>query len=159
MFGIGLPEMIVILAVALIVVGPEKLPDLARSVAKWMFELKRTVNQVKDSLTDEENLLGSVQSDLKKTANDLKGNLIESDENFTWHEPGSPARLSGEPDSDVIDMDDLKPVEKEEEQSVPPAEVAEAKPPDAEAEPAEAPGKEERGEEKASDSSPDKSPR
>ena len=46
MFGIGLPEMIVILAVALIVVGPDKLPDMARSVAKWVLELKKTVNQV-----------------------------------------------------------------------------------------------------------------
>ena len=52
MFGIGLPEMIVILAVALIVVGPDKLPDMARTVAKWVFELKKTVNQVKESLED-----------------------------------------------------------------------------------------------------------
>lgn len=86
MFGIGLPEMIVILVVALIVVGPEKLPDLARSVAKWAFDLKRTVNQVKDSLADEEDLFDSVQSDLRKTRDELKGNLLDS-EHFTWHNP------------------------------------------------------------------------
>ena len=112
MFGIGLPEMIVILAVALIVVGPEKLPDMARNVAKWMFELKKTVNQVKESLTEEDNLIGSVHSDLKKTADDLKGNLIESDENFTWHEPGTPNHPLGNPEDEVIDMRDLKPVDK-----------------------------------------------
>jgi len=39
MFGIGLPELILIMAVALIVVGPEKLPDLARGLAKQLIEL------------------------------------------------------------------------------------------------------------------------
>ena len=116
MFGIGLPEMIVILAVALIVVGPDKLPDLARSLAKGMFELKKTVNQVKASLDDEDNLLGSVQSDLKKTADELKGdlegNLIESD-HFTWKEPdGGTPRLDAyekaENEGDVIEMDEVK---------------------------------------------------
>lgn len=80
MFGIGLPEMLVILAVALIVVGPEKLPDLARSVAKTVLELKKTLNQVKASLADEKNLIGSVKSDLNRAADDLKDNLLEHDQ-------------------------------------------------------------------------------
>jgi len=104
MLGIGLPEMIVILAVALIVVGPDKLPDMARSIAKWVFELKKTVNQVKESLADEENLLGSVQSDLRKTGNEMKGKLLESD-HFTWHEPGGPKNGVGGEQDEVIDMD------------------------------------------------------
>lgn len=105
MFGIGLPEMIVILAVALIVVGPEKLPDMARNVAKWVFELKKTVNQVKASLDDEDNLLGSVQSDLKETSDSLKKNLLESD-HFTFHEPGGPKNFEGEEADDIIDIGD-----------------------------------------------------
>lgn len=104
MFGIGLPEMIVILAVALIVVGPDKLPDMARSVAKWMLELKRTVNQVKESLEDEENLIGSVHSDLRKAGDELKGNLLESD-HFTFHEPGGPKNVYEEESEEVIDFD------------------------------------------------------
>ncbi|HER62588.1 MAG TPA: twin-arginine translocase subunit TatB [Desulfobacteraceae bacterium] len=104
MFGIGLPEMIVILAVALIVVGPDKLPDVARSVAKWVFELKKTVNQVKESLEDEDNLLGSVHSDLRKTGDDLKGKLLESDD-FTWHEPGGPKNVDDREEDEVIDVD------------------------------------------------------
>ena len=72
MFGIGLPEMIVILAVALIVVGPDKLPELARSLAKGVQELKRTVNQVKAGLNEDGNILDDVHNDLKKTVGQVK---------------------------------------------------------------------------------------
>ncbi len=54
MFGIGLPELILIMAVALIVVGPDKLPDLAKTLARQMVDLKRAANSLKDSLSEEE---------------------------------------------------------------------------------------------------------
>jgi len=54
MFGIGLPELILIMAVALIVVGPEKLPDLARGLAKQLIELKKAANVLKESLNDDD---------------------------------------------------------------------------------------------------------
>ncbi|NOR09988.1 MAG: twin-arginine translocase subunit TatB, partial [Desulfovibrionaceae bacterium] len=41
MFGIGLPELILIMGLALIVVGPDKLPGLAKSIAKQILELKK----------------------------------------------------------------------------------------------------------------------
>jgi sec-independent protein translocase protein TatB len=77
MFGIGFPEMIVILALALIVVGPEKLPDLARSLAKGVNELKSAMNQVKESLSEESKVISSVQQDLHKTAGQMKTHLLE----------------------------------------------------------------------------------
>jgi Tat protein translocase TatB subunit len=54
MFGIGLPELILIMAVALIVVGPEKLPDLAKSLGRGIFELKKAASSLKDSFTEED---------------------------------------------------------------------------------------------------------
>lgn len=108
MFGIGLPEMIVILAVALIVVGPDKLPDLARSVAKTILELKKTVNQVKNSLANEEELLGSVKSDLNKAAEDLKDNLQEADQ-FPLRELEKPRGEAESGDEKIIDGDDRQP--------------------------------------------------
>ncbi len=53
MFGIGLPELILIMGLALIVVGPDKLPGLAKTVAKQILELKKAANSLKDSLDEE----------------------------------------------------------------------------------------------------------
>lgn len=96
--------MIVILAVALIVVGPDKLPDMAKSLAKGVFELKKTLNQVKASLAEEGNLLDSVQSDLRKTTDDLKGDLIEVD-HFEFRDPDAPLREAAAQDGDIIDVE------------------------------------------------------
>jgi len=54
MFGIGLPELILIMAVALIVVGPEKLPDLAKALGKGIVELKKAASSLKESFEDED---------------------------------------------------------------------------------------------------------
>ncbi len=56
MFGIGLPELILIMVVALIVVGPDKLPDLAKTLARQIVELKRAANSLKDSLNEDDDL-------------------------------------------------------------------------------------------------------
>jgi sec-independent protein translocase protein TatB len=39
-FGVGVPEMVIILVVALIFLGPEKLPDAARTVGSWVREIR-----------------------------------------------------------------------------------------------------------------------
>ncbi|MDD5154097.1 MAG: twin-arginine translocase TatA/TatE family subunit [Desulfovibrionales bacterium] len=49
MFGIGISELILILIVALIVIGPQKLPDLARSLARGLAEFKRASSEFKES--------------------------------------------------------------------------------------------------------------
>ena len=50
MFGMGMPEIMLILAVALIVIGPKKLPGLAKSIGRAMGEFKSATRDFKRSI-------------------------------------------------------------------------------------------------------------
>lgn len=49
MFGLSLPEIFIILVVALLVIGPDKLPEVARGLGKGMRQVQRLANEVRDS--------------------------------------------------------------------------------------------------------------
>ena len=53
MFGIGIPEMMIIMVIALIVVGPHKLPELARSLGKGLAEFKKASNDFRKNIEEE----------------------------------------------------------------------------------------------------------
>jgi Tat protein translocase TatB subunit len=53
MFGIGIPELVIIIIVALLVVGPSKLPELARSMGKALGEFRRLADDVKETIEQE----------------------------------------------------------------------------------------------------------
>ena len=53
MFGLGLPELIVIFVIALVVFGPKKLPDLGKSVGRAMAEFKKAQQEFQESVQAE----------------------------------------------------------------------------------------------------------
>jgi Tat protein translocase TatB subunit len=55
MFGIGMQELLIILVIALIVVGPKKLPELAKSLGRGFAEFKRTADDFQSSMMAEVN--------------------------------------------------------------------------------------------------------
>ena len=58
MFGVGMPKLIIIAVIALIVVGPKKMPDLARTLGRGFNEFRKALDGVTDdfkqTLQDEE---------------------------------------------------------------------------------------------------------
>ena len=64
MFGIGMPELLIVLVVALLVLGPRKLPDAARSLGRGMAEFRRASTDLRNSLT-------APIDDIKETVRDL----------------------------------------------------------------------------------------
>ena len=71
MFGIGMPELILILAVALVVLGPKKLPELARSLGRGLAELKKTTSDLKQNI-DLGDDLKQVQQDFQEVKTGLQ---------------------------------------------------------------------------------------
>ena len=66
MFGVGMPELIIIFLIALIIIGPKRLPDLARALGKGLAEFRRATTELKASLDMDE-----VEEELKGVEGEL----------------------------------------------------------------------------------------
>lgn len=53
MFDIGFQELIIIFIVALLVFGPDKLPEIAKTLGKWVVEIRRGINIAKSQMEEE----------------------------------------------------------------------------------------------------------
>ncbi len=72
MFGIGMPELIIILVVALVVVGPKKLPDMAKSLGKGLTQFRKATDEIKEGLSENE-----AYQDLQGLKNSFQDTLDE----------------------------------------------------------------------------------
>ena len=69
MFGIGLPELLVILAVALIVLGPKRIPEAARSLGRGLAEFRRATSGIADEFQEAQQ---SLEDDYRGSRRDKK---------------------------------------------------------------------------------------
>lgn len=80
MFDIAFSEMVIMAVVALIVVGPERLPKLARQVGEWMGKLQRYVADVKSDLNRQMELeeLRNIKAEVTSAARDLEKSVRDT---------------------------------------------------------------------------------
>jgi len=79
MFGLGIPELVVIFVIALIVFGPKKLPDLGKALGRGLAEFKRATQDVKESIESE--VRSAERSiDMEKIRQDVEGTEKENTE-------------------------------------------------------------------------------
>lgn len=68
MFGIGMPELIIIMVIALVVIGPQKLPALARSLGKGLAEFKGAAEGFKQTMEESTTFSDNKEPVVKETA-------------------------------------------------------------------------------------------
>jgi Tat protein translocase TatB subunit len=83
MFGnIGFPELLIILALALLVFGPKKLPEVGRSIGRAVREFRRTSDEIKERIEEEirvdefKEIKDELKKDITKEIKDEEGPKI-----------------------------------------------------------------------------------
>ncbi len=74
MFGVGTSELVIILIIAILILGPKEIPKVARSIGKGMRELQRAKDELKKNIEFEDDPISNIKSEL----NDIKEEVLQS---------------------------------------------------------------------------------
>ena len=107
MFDIGFSEMVVIAVVALVVIGPEKLPKTARTLGHLFGRLQRYVNDVKSDInremeleelrklqTEVQGAAREIETSMSTAARDLESGVREVESQLSEQAPETPSASS-----------------------------------------------------------------
>jgi len=119
MFGIGMPELILIAVVALIVLGPKRLPDLAKSMGRAVREFKKATSELKETLqvdsefSEVKKAFTEFQSDVNKVIQQEAGSADKPAVGAATSETGmaaaAPAPAEAVPEPKAVEkLDELK---------------------------------------------------
>ena len=122
MFGIGMPELLLLLAIALIVVGPKKLPELAKALGRGIAEFKKATNELKESLETNTEF-----SELKQSFDDIQETVVDAtlpstdSEDLDSEEVSTATTTSDQEDEDDIELASVSSYDVEEKETTPPS--------------------------------------
>ena len=111
MFGIGMPEMLLLLAVALIVFGPKKLPELAKSLGRALGEFKRATSDLKQSIESETGI-DEVRHSFDEVKHDIKAQVDLAGDVPDPNPPAEESSTDKESSTDAIPNEPLDRVKE-----------------------------------------------
>ncbi len=103
MFDVGFAEVMIIGVVALIVIGPERLPDVARKVGRWVAKIQRFIKGVRSDVSREleSGELKALIGDQKEQINELRGMVKDAQKDIQK----STSSLVKEAESSLSDLE------------------------------------------------------
>ncbi len=93
MFDIGIQELIIIFVVALLVFGPEKLPQVGKTLAQWMIEIRRGIQNAKMQMDAE-------FDEAEKKTDEEAGNIERAEDGKATDVSDSGEKNAGEKDKE-----------------------------------------------------------
>ena len=122
MFGIGMPELLLLLAIALIVVGPKKLPELAKALGRGLAEFKKATNELKESLETNTEF-----SELKQSFDDIQETVVDAtlpsmtSEDLDPEEVSTATTTSDQENEEDFELASVSSDDAEEQETTPPS--------------------------------------
>jgi sec-independent protein translocase protein TatB len=114
MFGVGIPELAVIMVVAVIVFGPDRLPEYARQAGRIVRQLRKFAQSAQQDLRDE---LGPEYADLKLTDLDpraaIRKHIIEALDEEDYDRAAAVADVARDLPKDVLSPGERPPYDGE----------------------------------------------
>ena len=128
MFGIGTPELLIILVIALVVIGPKHLPDMAKALGRGIGEFRRATDELKKTI-DADDDLKEISKSLTEAKDEVYGMVKEelSDLKDTANSLAKEGDVTGDEDTDEPQGDDLEPEEELDDEALKAWALAEAK--------------------------------
>jgi sec-independent protein translocase protein TatB len=125
---IGFSELLLVVAIALIVIGPKRLPEAVRFLGYWTGKLRRTLHTARQDMERElgiDDIKREVHNQLRLEELDAERKQVEETFRRTQNQPPQPLVTAPPPDPDTLDFIDDEPSEpKTEAETLPSSEAA-----------------------------------